>query len=189
MSLDKDIVGGLFTTKNMPVKLMCGSFDPANGHLSWLDDVSKGHPLNGTPFQVDWLGCHFLYISRRAVQKMVDHIGSHLTLFDCNSRLMVDARYSEPLNAALGEFSRGEITLEHIREKIALLVDHAGFFQEDVSFCRRAKDSGCEIWVDPCFEVQHVGEYNYGRMDWIAHKMAEDEEKAAKAAEPVAAAK
>ncbi len=179
LSLDKDIIGGLFTTRGMPIRLMCGGFDPENGNLTWLDDVAKGHPLNATPFQVDWIGCHFLYISRRAAVKIANHVGSHLTLFDCHSRLMTDGRYNSQLDLALEEYKSGAIDLRAIKGTIEGLVDKAGFFQEDVSFCRRAKAAGCEIWVDPCFEVQHIGDYAYTRMDWVHQKVQEEQAKEA----------
>lgn len=175
ISRDKDIIGGLFTTRTMPISLMCGTFDPATGGLVWLDDMTKGHPLSKDPFQVDWVGCHFLYISKRAALKVADHVGSHKTLFDCNSRLMIDGRYNVPLDRALEQFRTGEIDLAAVKQQIERLTDQAGFFQEDVSFCRRAKAAGCEIWIDPSFEVQHIGDYAYGRMDWAAQKLAIDE--------------
>jgi len=168
ISLDKDIVGGLFTTRAMPIQLMCGGFNPADGGLVWLDDVAKGHPLNSEPFQVDWIGAHFLYISKKAALKIAEHVGSYKTLFDCNSRLMIDGRYNSQLDLSLEEYKSGTIDRDAVKKRIETLVDHAGFFQEDVSFCRRAKAAGCEIWVDPKFEVQHIGDYSYGRMDWLA---------------------
>lgn len=32
---------------------------------------------------------------------------------------------------------------------------------EDVSFCRKAKEAGYEIWVDPTIPVRHIGSYAY----------------------------
>jgi GT2 family glycosyltransferase len=50
-----------------------------------------------------------------------------------------------------------------------------GNYSEDVAFCRRAKEAGVEIWVDPSFELQHMGLYPYTRLDWIGQKLARAE--------------
>ena len=41
---------------------------------------------------------------------------------------------------------------------------------EDFSFCRKARLAGLEVWADPSFEVQHLGDYGYSRVDWIAQR-------------------
>jgi hypothetical protein len=35
------------------------------------------------------------------------------------------------------------------------------FIGEDVYFCRKANMAGCEIWLDPTIDIEHIGIYHY----------------------------
>ena len=172
---DVDIVGALTTTRGFPLQLMCGTYK-ANAELDFLQDAKMGHPLSKKAFQVDWTACHFTYISRRAIGKIVDHYGADTNFFECSSRILVDDKRRAEVETVLERFKSGEIDAPTAMKKIAYWVDLAGVYQEDVSFCRRAKAAGCEIWIDPSFEVQHIGDYPYSRFDWLSQKMFQQEE-------------
>jgi hypothetical protein len=42
---------------------------------------------------------------------------------------------------------------------------------EDVWFCRRLAEMGIDVWLDPTVECGHVGEYTYGRDDFLRHRV------------------
>lgn len=174
MARDKDIIGALTTTRAMPIRLMCGAYTDEGG-LAMLNDITKGHPSNGNPFQVEWTACHFTYISRRAALKIASHYGSDKHFFECASRIMVDVEKRTKVEELMDQFRAGKFDRDEALEKILLWVDMAGVWQEDVSFCRRARAAGCEIWIDPSFEVQHIGDYAYSRADWLGQKQREME--------------
>ena len=171
----KDIIGGLTTTRSMPIKMMCGGYTDVSS-LACLDDMDKCHPLSSKPFMVEWTACHFTYISRRGAMKIVDHYGQDKHFFECGSRILLDNEKRAKIEEALAQHKAGEIDTQAFLKTMEYWVDLAGVFQEDVSFCRRARAAGCEIWIDPSFEVQHIGDYAYSRMDWLGQKMRQDEE-------------
>jgi hypothetical protein len=186
ISRDKDIIGALCTNRKLPVKLMAGWYHE-NGDLRGVEDPALGDPQNSTPFEVDWIATHFLYVSRKAAVRIAEHVGSHLALFDCMTKVDSRKDTSEALCKLAMRYAddHGEpdedINSQEFVAEVVKLVDMVGYYQNDISFCKRAKAAGCEIWVDPSFEVQHVGDYPYSRNDWIGQKMLE-QERAEKAA-------
>jgi hypothetical protein len=170
MSRDKDIVAGFATNRTQPVKMMAGWFLP-NGDLRGVDDPKIVDPQNGQPFEVDWAATHFMYISRPAAVRIAEHAGSHLTLFDPATKLFSREDLERRVKNLLNCYQREGCSYEILCKDLEGLINLAGSYQNDISFCRRAKAAGCEIWVDPSFEVQHMGDYPYSRNDWIGQHM------------------
>lgn len=183
MSRGKDIIAGFATNRSMPVKMMAGWYKP-NGDLRPVEDPDIVDPRNGTPFEVEWAATHFMYVTRAAAVKIAEHQGTPLAMFDCSAKLFEVAPTSMRLSEMLAEHRAGGITETEFRVELGRLLDMAGYYQNDISFCRRARAAGCEIWVDPSFEVQHIGDYSYSRHDWMGQwasaqgKQIEDNAKA-----------
>lgn len=170
MSRDKDIVGALCTNRSIPTVIAAGWFD-GEGSLSRVEDENQGHPLNSTPFQVDWIGMHFTYVTRRAALKIANHIDQHAFLFEPESRLWDRPEKMAEVGRLLEAYKAGTHDVDDVVATLKRLFNASGYYPEDVAFCRRAKDAGVEVWVDPSFDVGHFGEYRYTRMDWIGQKM------------------
>lgn len=167
---DKDIIGALCTTRQMPIRTNAG-YQADDGNAHQLTDPELITPMNATPFEVDYLGFGFIYIQRRAILKMLHHLKIPANkLFDAEVmwHYLPDADKSLD-QILLGLAARGiPRTRDAIKKQIDLFMRRAVHMSEDWSFCRKAKESGCEVWVDPSFEVQHIGDYPYSRMDWLA---------------------
>ena len=177
---DKDIVGALTTTRQMPIRLMCGTYTN-DGQIAFLNDLADGHPRNGKMFKVDWTACHFTYVSRRGAIKIAQHYGSEKSFFESGTRIRHDDKNKTRLLEVMEQFKLGHIEREEAFERAVHAFDLAGVYQEDISFCQRAQAAGCEIWIDPCFEVQHIGDYAYSRVDWLGQKGREEERAQAEA--------
>jgi len=40
-------------------------------------------------------------------------------------------------------------------------IDHAHTISEDVDFCKKARDKGFKLWVDPSIQCRHIGSYTF----------------------------
>ena len=40
-------------------------------------------------------------------------------------------------------------------------IDHAHTISEDVDFCKKARDKGFRLWVDPSIQCRHIGSYTF----------------------------
>lgn len=70
--------------------------------------------------------------------------------------------------------------LKDIREKNkGDLFRYIATFGEDLSFCVRALKAGYKIWCDTTIPIGHVGEYTFGKKDWLMYLSIEEAKKEA----------
>lgn len=84
------------------------------------------------PFEVDYAGTGFMMIRRNVIEKLAD---SAETYEGPDGR--VSALYMTP-------------------------VHNDGFESEDYHFCRKAREAGFKILMDPSISLGHIGQFRYG---------------------------
>lgn len=173
MERDVDICAAMCSNRSMPPSIMCG-WEKPDGMVNLVNDSDMISPRNRTPFQVDYTGFGFIYIRSTAIKKIRDYLGTddpHFFNIESNWHFQDESR--EMVAEALRSIQDGEdpdAAAESIMQKINHQIRRSTFLGEDYSFCRKAREAGCEIWVDPSFEVRHHGDYPYTRLDWLAYR-------------------
>jgi hypothetical protein len=152
ISLDKDIVSACCFSRHMPIVCFV-SIEESGEHLQDPDIVLKGEP-----FKAKYTGFGLILIKRHVVEKVAEYSGGveNIPNFIGNWREHPEAL--ERLSAASSP--------EEIMDAVDYLQRRAKWFYEDYSFCRKARECGFDIWIDPSFECAHIGDYDYGVKDW-----------------------
>jgi hypothetical protein len=84
------------------------------------------------PFEVDYAGTGFMMIKRGVIEKLSETAGSYE-----GPDGRVSALYMTP-------------------------VHDDGFESEDYHFCRKAREAGFKVVMDPSIRLGHIGQYRYG---------------------------
>lgn len=138
--IDNDVTwepGGLVTLMNHPVELVAGLYprraDPLAFHVRWIEGQKElwADPTTGL-LEVEGVPAGFLRISRACLERMV-------TAFP--EKAFADQH--APAGTAWALF-------DNIHEGKA-------YFGEDYSFCRRFRQAGGRVWVDPEMTLGHIG--------------------------------
>lgn len=99
---------------------------------AWKDGkLVKIEECPSEPFEVDYAGTGFMLISRRVYEKL--------------------AKDAETYEGPDGRVSAFYMTPIH----------NDGFESEDYHFCRKAREAGFKIMMDPSIRLGHVGQYRY----------------------------
>jgi|WetSurMetagenome_2_1015567.scaffolds.fasta_scaffold19130_4 hypothetical protein len=130
--------------------------DPESYSVRWLPDADgrglvarnpeTGEPQNGGLIEVEGVPAGFLRLSRKAVQAIVD--------------ANPDLRFASPPSP------NGEAWAVFDSHKEP---DHGAYWGEDFSFCKRYRDTGGSVWMDPELKLHHVGYKTFsGKIgDWL----------------------
>lgn len=176
MELDKDIVGALCFTRERQKPRPLAGFE-RDGSCVYLNDREQIE--NATPFQCDFVGTGMLLISKAAIQKILPTVGyNHDALFhmfyNWQSRPDIRSEFSKVAE----RFKSGGMSEQELIDRIEYLQSKSEMMGTDYSFCHRARKAGCEVWCDPGFDVKHIGDYPYGRADWLAVDAYQKEQQA-----------
>lgn len=100
---------------------------------AWKDGkLVKLEECPSDPFEVDYAGTGFMMISRRVYEKL----------------------------------SKGAETYEGPDGRVHALfmtpIHNDGFESEDYHFCRKAREAGFKIMMDPSIRLGHIGQFRYG---------------------------
>ena len=136
LSIDKPLVGALCPKRKLPIE--------------FAGRALKGDAriINNAFMEVDGIGAAVMLIRRDAVDAV---LGRYPELID---------EVSWKNHAAKGMLDSYGVT-RLIRGFDPLYVDGEKF-SEDLSFCRRYRDTGGEIWANISHQITHVGMYDYG---------------------------
>lgn len=189
LSLGKDLVGGLGFTRHQPLRPFIGYHNEADGWgIVPMDLENENRMRAGEPWQVRYIGFGMVMISRRCLEKVAELVGvkfddkGQVVEGNPDSLFTSESNWAEQPGAkeALMHFLRQEreaLTQKGDEDGAARLVNlvdrlvwKAKSFGEDWSFCKKAHRAGCEVWVDPSFELGHYGDYSYGFRDFMAQQ-------------------
>lgn len=157
----KDIVSTLCTTRKPPFRVNCSRILPDKTIPSITDPELIGFS-NTELFQMDYTGFGIVWIPRATIIRMVDAYGTKL--FDPITDWRNRPEFSDPILAEA--MKKGD--LEHLKDEIDRIWQYSSYLNEDYAFCQRARRLGLEVWIDPTVEVLHMGDYAYGRRDFMA---------------------
>lgn len=100
---------------------------------AWKDGkLVKIEECPSEPFEVDYAGTGFMMISRRVYEKL--------------------EKTAETYEGPTGRVSAFYMTPIH----------NDGFESEDYHFCRKAREAGFKIMMDPSIRLGHIGQFRYG---------------------------
>jgi hypothetical protein len=163
---DKEIVGALCTSRSLPMHLNVGSHTD-DGYFAMCEDFNVGHVENGEMFQTDLLGFGMVLIRRSAMLKVFEYVNEvPSALFSNETIWEKDPENVKKIGTMIADGFKAAAIIPEIKK----MERQSRFYHEDFSFCMKARAAGCEIWVDPSFEVQHHGDYGYTRLDWMAQQ-------------------
>lgn len=158
--VDWDVVweaGALLKLVDAPVDFVAGLYpqrrDPLNFCVSMFDDGREmwADPDTGL-LEVVGVPAGFMRMSRAMLEKMVAQYAD--TQFHC------DQAPNQTAYDLFGPYRIGRLK-----------------FGEDYAFCRRWRDIGGKVWVDPEIHMGHVGNKTFtGRAgDWLRGRIEEQE--------------
>jgi len=141
--VDSDVIweaGALTRLVYHPVDFVAGIYphraDPLSFPVKWLDKPElRGDPETGL-LEVAGVPAGFMRLSRVMLESMI-------------------ASYPELEFPLVGDVPKAWALFEHMREG-------KGYLGEDYSFCRRWRDIGGKIWIDPEIHMGHVGYKTFG---------------------------
>lgn len=166
LDLDKDMVGALAFTRNAECRPVVGDED-TQGRSSL--NISPEVLSQGEPFRKDFVGFGMVLIRRKVVEGVLGLVNYNTdALFRASSNWQIQADIKHKWAKLAQSFKDGEIDADRFAQQIDWLKAEADELGEDFSFCRRAREAGFEVWVTPKFDCTHIGDYQYGRLDWEA---------------------
>lgn len=150
--VDSDVTweaGALLKLVDYPVEFVAGIYpqrkDPINYCVQWIANRSElwADPETGL-LEVMGVPAGFMRCSRAMLEKMVAHYSD--TAFHC------DVAPNQTAHALFDPVRIGRVK-----------------FGEDYSFCKRWRDIGGQVWVDPQIRMGHVGYKTFvGSLgDWL----------------------
>lgn len=154
MERDVDIVAAAYPYKNEPVDFpMAWLGDP--GSDLWLVDPKTGKRSNTGLVEVAGAPTGCMVISRSCLETMIS--------------MRPDLEYYEP---ALKE-QKAYSLFEWIRRDRLM-------YTEDFAFCNLARECGFKVWVDPSFDMAHVGykKYTGNMLKWMTGGYAHENREA-----------
>ena len=129
-----DLVAGCypqrFDTGHFPVRWLPGPLTPIN--------PSTGEPAADGLLEVEGVPAGFMRITRAGMERM--------------ARFYADSWYWEPLVTPLDGEPLGKAW-----QLFEFTVYDRGRWSEDLSFCRKFRDAGGRVWVDPLISLHHHG--------------------------------
>lgn len=122
---------------NLQVDIACGVYAMKKQDKQWYAAWKDGALVTNLdqykePIEVDCAGTGFLLIKREVIEKLASTAESYE---GPNGR--VPALYMTPIH-------------------------NDGFESEDYHFCRKAREAGFKIIMDPSVRLGHIGQYRYG---------------------------
>jgi len=136
LSMNKHVIGGAYTAKQIPPRFtlnFCFDGDMADRKLV----VDNG------AIEVEEIGSGFLLIKRETLEKMMDAYPELKYNNDISS-------YSKNLDPFFYSFF--DTMLDQATHR---------YLSEDYTFCRRWRDIGGKIWLDPKTILNHIGTYTF----------------------------
>ena len=131
LAFGEPIVGGLYRKKSLDWDWAASALTPGTGEF-------RGRAF----LEVEGLGCGAFLIRRDAVDRMVEKfpelIRDHMVLTDFRAR---------GAKRTIGLFDP--------------LMTPEGKVAEDISFCRRWRQTGGKVWAATGYEITHVGEHEF----------------------------
>lgn len=146
LAFDKPIVGCLYPQRDLPIRF--------HAKLKKGEQrIENGHLL------VEGFGFGVTLIRRDAIQTMLD-----------SGQAWVDDRLAT--HGARDQFAKMGIT--RLIRAFKPIETETGELSEDYSFCRRANNSGLEVWANIDHEMTHVGLYGFKAryMDGVEREQA-----------------
>lgn len=136
--VDADVVweaGALVRLVDHPVEFVAGIYpyrrDPIDYPISWIQDRKDLIAENGL-LEVEGVPAGFMRLSRSMLEKMVDHYP--------DTTFLTQHTKSKTAYGLFDTYRIGKMK-----------------FGEDYAFCRRWRDIGGKVWIDPEIRMGHVG--------------------------------
>lgn len=158
---DKDMVGCLCTTRKPPFRTNI-SFVLDDGTIPSVTDPELVGFSKTDLFKVPYMGFACNWTPARTIHRMIDVLGT-TKLFDPETNWRDRTDIDGILKAALAAND-----LDNLKDTMDRVWRTSWYLNEDYSFCRKMQAVGLEVWVDPTIEVLHMGDYAYGRRDFMA---------------------
>jgi hypothetical protein len=135
----KDIICGMYTSRMLPLRLVCRlDASVQNDDSAEYDLIKKAEP-----FKVETAGFGFILIRRKVFEAVYEH---------CKHEEFITVK----------GFNLGWETMPFMP-----FVYKGTYNGEDGSFCIRAKQCGFDTWVDPSVLLGHMGSYPFTIIDWL----------------------
>ncbi len=166
LSLDKDVVGALCFSRDHEIRPFVGFEDEAGRSTLKIQPAVL---QSGEPFRVDFIGFGMVLIRRHVIEAMLGLLGHSIdAMFRSASNWRLQAETKLQFSQALELYRAGTYDDDDLAREIDQIQAQAESLGEDYTFCRLAREAGCEIWCAPKFDCIHYGDYGYGRLDWEA---------------------
>jgi hypothetical protein len=122
---------------NLEVDIGCGVYAMKKQDKQWFAAWKDGALVKDLdqfkgPIEVDYAGTGFLLIRRHVIETLV-------------------------LTAETYEGPNGRVPALYMTP-----IHNDGFESEDYHFCRKAREAGFKIMMDPSVRLGHIGQYRYG---------------------------
>jgi len=131
LAYQKDVIAGTYFAKSIPFFPVAGYYD-INKIENGFPKVTKEQVSSKKLLEVDWVGCGFLLLKRKIIDKI------EYPWFDMR---VIDL----PKPAKRG----GNITIK--KELLS----------EDISFCTKIRELGYKIFLDTSVLLKHIGKSNF----------------------------
>jgi hypothetical protein len=165
---DKDVISALCTNRKIPTEIMAGH-EEADGTCRMLNTPEEVMEPGVVP--IDFFGFGMVLIRRRAVLKMLDHYGPKCNFWfaEWNTYRSLPAvnRAVADRIALLRSRPQRDDDVDTLLDEIEDLQRKGTLLGQDFAFCKRARMAGVELWLDRTFDVHHIGDYGYSRIDWL----------------------
>lgn len=136
--VDSDVLwekGALLRLVDHPVDFVAGIYpyrkDPIEYPISWLQDREQLTEENGL-LEVAGVPAGFMRCSRAMLERMVDHYSDAVFITEATEKKQAWALFD---TYRIGKMKYGE----------------------DYAFCRRWRDIGGKVWIDPEIRMGHIG--------------------------------
>lgn len=145
LAFNEPVVGALYPKKVYPVQ--------------WAVSGLANPETRGPFLEVEGLGCGCFLIRRDAITAMLEKMPD-----------LIDER----ANAVGHEFMRKEGITRLIRAFNCIEDPGKGRVSEDISFCRRWRECGGQVWAATHHKMVHVGPHEYVQTysEWVVGEMA-----------------
>lgn len=120
------------------------------------------------PIEVDYAGTGFMLLSRKALERVHEYlIAEHAETEKLLWRLAGDKPLSETDEKRIGRLIESQApNYEGPHGRVPALfmtpIHNDGLESEDYNFCRRAREAGLKIIMEPSVRLLHWGQYAFG---------------------------
>lgn len=136
LNFDKQVTGVFYSRRGFPVSVV----GQALNDTDTIDNVEKGH------LKVKGVGGGVLLIKRSAIKTMIE-----------KDPAIIDKSMLHPVADQIKAYGLNYL----IQAFTKIRLPEGGLLSEDLSFCRRWREAGGDVWANVKHPIGHVGSFEY----------------------------